>query len=140
VRLTNEVFSKDGKNIPYRKVNLLDDREEFEILMKEEIARASTKGHKRKKKAAKGKPVLKATAVRATPDTGVATALRNWRLEEARRRGVPAFRIFSDKALDAMASARPETAAELLAIPGIGISIVEKYGAQLYRLLHQGRA
>ena len=35
---------------------------------------------------------------------------------------------------------RPETAAELLAIPGIGISTVEKYGAQLYRLLHEGRA
>jgi len=27
----------------------------------------------------------------------------------------------------------------LLAIPGIGISIVEKYGAQLYRLMHEGR-
>jgi hypothetical protein len=25
----------------------------------------------------------------------------------------------------------------LLAIPGIGIAIVEKYGAQLYRLLHE---
>jgi DNA topoisomerase-3 len=49
---------------------------------------------------------------------------------------VPAFRIFSDKVLEAMATTRPETAAELLAIPGIGISIVEKYGAQLYRLLH----
>ena len=66
-------------------------------------------------------------------------ALRNWRLAEAKRRGVPAFRIFSDRALQAMASTRPATAAELLAIPGIGIGTVEKYGAQLYRLLHDAR-
>jgi hypothetical protein len=38
--------------------------------------------------------------------------------------------------LKAVAARRPATAAELLAIPGLGIGTVEKYGAQLYRLLH----
>ena len=139
VRLTSEVFEKDGKSIPYRKVNLLDDREEFEILMKDEVAQVP-RGRKRKKKKAearkKGKREPKTAAVSAAPDAALQTTLRNWRLAEAKRRGVPAFRIFSDKVLEAMATTRPETAAELLAIPGIGISIVEKYGAQLYRLLH----
>jgi DNA topoisomerase-3 len=41
--------------------------------------------------------------------------------------------------LKAVAANRPSTAAELLAIPGIGISTVERYGAQLYRLLHESR-
>jgi DNA topoisomerase-3 len=41
--------------------------------------------------------------------------------------------------LKAVAANRPATAAELLAIPGMGISTVEKYGAQLYRLLHESR-
>jgi superfamily II DNA helicase RecQ len=149
VRLTSEVFEKDGKSIPYRKASLLDDREKFEILMKEEMERVSRKGRKRKTKtktkAAKGKREPKAATPKATvpsaaPDAGLAAVLRGWRLAEAKRHGVPAFRIFSDKVLDAMAAKRPETAAELLAIPGVGISIVEKYGAQLYRLLHQGRA
>jgi DNA topoisomerase III len=45
----------------------------------------------------------------------------------------------SDRALRATVSKRPGTARELLAIPGIGISIVEKYGAQIYRILHEGR-
>jgi superfamily II DNA helicase RecQ len=142
VRLTSEIFEKDGKSIPYRKANLLDDREEFEILMKEEVA-ASPRSRKRKKKAvahAKGKAERKPERARAAPDTGVETSLRSWRLAEAKRRGVPAFRIFSDKTLQALAAARPETASELLAVPGIGISIVEKYGAQIYRLLHEGRA
>ena len=62
-------------------------------------------------------------------------ALRLWRLTDAKRRGVPAFRIFSDQVLKAVADKRPSTAAELLAIPGLGINTVEKYGAQIYRLL-----
>jgi superfamily II DNA helicase RecQ len=65
--------------------------------------------------------------------------LRNWRLVEAKRRGVPAFGIFSDGVLKAMVDRRPQTATELLAIPGIGIRTVEKYGATLFRLLHEGR-
>jgi DNA topoisomerase-3 len=58
-------------------------------------------------------------------------------MAEARRRGVPPFKIFSDQTLKAMAAKRPGSAAELLAIPGIGIGMVEKYGAQLYRILHE---
>jgi superfamily II DNA helicase RecQ len=41
---------------------------------------------------------------------------------------VPAFRIFNDQTLRAIAQRRPAKAAELLAVPGIGISAVEKYG------------
>ena len=51
---------------------------------------------------------------------------------------MPAFRIFSDQALRAIASRRPGTARELLAVPGLGINIVEKYGAQIYRILYEG--
>ena len=39
----------------------------------------------------------------------------------------------------AIARNRPRTAAELLAIPGIGIGAVEKYGAQIYRILNETR-
>jgi len=142
VRLTSEVFEKDGKSIPYRKAGILDDREKFEILMKEDVAVSPRNRKRKKKKEARGsyRREQKGVVASPTPNAGAETALRNWRLAEAKRRGVPAFRIFSDKALHALATARPETAAELLAIPGIGISIVEKYGAQLYRLLHEGGA
>jgi DNA topoisomerase-3 len=141
VRLREEVFEKDGKRIPYRKALLGEDRETFEILMKVDVAPVS-RVRKRGKKAApaKRKRAGKPPAVASAPDAGVEKALRNWRLAEAKRHGVPAFRIFTDRALQAMAASRPGTAAELLAIPGIGISTVEKYGAQLYRLLHEGKA
>ena len=143
IRLTSEVFEKDGKSIPYRKATIVEDREDFEILMKA-AASEPARGRKRKKKKSpardKSKREKKSAPVSVAPDAAVETALRNWRLAEAKRRGVPAFRIFSDKTLEALAVSRPETAAELIAVPGIGMSIVEKYGAQIYRLLHEGRA
>jgi superfamily II DNA helicase RecQ len=157
LRLANTVFEKDGKAIPYRKASLTPDGEALEeivagdLLMKD-AALAATKARKgRKKKAAthskakrSRKPAPVATPApsrpadrpKLAPDSNVEDKLRQWRLAEAKRRGVPAFRIFSDQALKAVAANRPATAAELLAIPGLGIGTVEKYGAQIYRLLH----
>ena len=75
-------------------------------------------------------------AAHSGSDSRVEAALREWRMSEARRRGVPAFRIFSDKVMQAIVSQRPQTARELLAISGIGIATVEKYGHQIYRLVN----
>ena len=57
----------------------------------------------------------------------------------ATKQGVPAFRIMSDRVLLAIAEREPKTAAELLAIPGVGIKLLEKYGAQIYRILDESR-
>jgi len=61
--------------------------------------------------------------------------LRAWRLAESRRRGVPAFRIFTDKALQAMVNLRPKGPDGLQAISGIGIRTVEQYAVQICRIL-----
>jgi superfamily II DNA helicase RecQ len=156
LRLANAVFEKDGKAIPYRKASLTPDGEALEeivagdLLMKDAALAAakSRKGRKRKAAPSKAKrsrkpdpvatpaPPRPADRPKPAPDSQVEDKLRQWRLAEAKRRGVPAFRIFSDQALKAVAANRPATAAELLAIPGLGIGTVEKYGAQIYRLLH----
>ena len=52
---------------------------------------------------------------------------------------MPAFRIISNRTLSAIAENQPRSAAELLAIPGIGIKLMEKYGAQIYRILDEAR-
>src|SRR5439155_20030169 len=137
VRLLDAVFEKNGKQIQYRKVGLtkaalsVDETTAVNLVMK--TAPASRKRQRVKKKPARTPEAQK------PPDSRLEEALRAWRLAEARRRGTPAFRIMSDQALRAIADKRPGTARELLAIPGIGISIVEKYGAQIYRILHEGR-
>jgi DNA topoisomerase-3 len=61
--------------------------------------------------------------------------LKAWRLAEARKKGVPAFRILTDKALVAVAAGRPRSNAELLGISGIGLGTVEKYGPEIFRIL-----
>jgi superfamily II DNA helicase RecQ len=42
---------------------------------------------------------------------------------------VPAFRIFTDKTLEALAEARPRTLDELEEVPGVGPSFVKRHGA-----------
>jgi len=152
VRLISAVFEKDGKSIPYSKASLttageeLDEDHPLELQIK---VAAESVGRKRKSRKGARKPgkrtrkrdsqlPVKATAKPPAAATDrLEEALRSWRLAEAKRRGVPAFRICTDAALRAMAERRPTTTAELLGIPGIGISTVEKYGAQIYRLLAQ---
>jgi len=63
------------------------------------------------------------------------TALRAWRSGEAKRRRVPAFRILSDRVLIAVALEQPRDEEGLLAISGIGPTIVSKYGDALLRLV-----
>ena len=139
VRLVDAIFEKDGKQIPYRKAALthegaeVDESTPVDFVMKAAVVSPEKRKRKKKSKRATTK-----SAPRPTPrDSRVEEALRSWRLKEAKRRGVPAFRIFSDKALNAIATARPASARELLEIPSIGMSTVEKYGAQIFRVLHE---
>jgi ATP-dependent DNA helicase RecQ len=55
-------------------------------------------------------------------------SLRELRKSIADRQGVPAYIVFSDKTLRAMAEARPSTPGELLAVSGVGPMKLERYG------------
>jgi superfamily II DNA helicase RecQ len=164
VYLVDAVFEKDGKSIPYRKVSLTREGQHVDAatladFVIKDAGLSMTLGKSRKKRATKttkrkraAKTPAAPVGVRAATPPAAATiairepgrepnpqieeALRNWRLNEARRLGVPAFRILTDRTIRAMAVNRPVTAAELLAIPGIGIATVEKYGRQFYRILN----
>jgi ATP-dependent DNA helicase RecQ len=63
------------------------------------------------------------------------TALREWRAGMAREQNVPAYVIFHDSTLRAIAEAAPGDLDELARIPGIGSSKLDRYGeAVLERL------
>ena len=53
----------------------------------------------------------------------------------ADQRGVPAYIVFSDATLLAMAEQRPTSEVQMLAIPGVGPKKVELYGAPFLALL-----
>jgi ATP-dependent DNA helicase RecQ len=63
--------------------------------------------------------------------------LRRWRLETARAAGVPAYVVFHDATLAAIASANPATHAELLRVSGVGESKLRKYGDEVLELLRE---
>jgi DNA helicase-2/ATP-dependent DNA helicase PcrA len=69
------------------------------------------------------------------PDEGLAKRLRDWRLERARHLGVPAYVVFNDRTLDALAALRPSTSEALLGVPGIGPAKLDAYGDDLIELL-----
>jgi superfamily II DNA helicase RecQ len=77
----------------------------------------------------------RAASVSGSDPHRIEHALRAWRLSEAKRRRVPAFRIFGDRALQSIATTAPRNEAELLAVHGIGAGIVKKYGAHIFRLI-----
>jgi ATP-dependent DNA helicase RecQ len=61
--------------------------------------------------------------------------LRQWRLETARASGVPAYVVFHDSTLNAIAAARPASLAELLRVSGVGESKLRKYGEEVLEVL-----
>jgi DNA helicase-2/ATP-dependent DNA helicase PcrA len=81
-------------------------------------------------------PAERAAARRAAPKTSpqgpvdpeLFEALRTWRLEQARELGQPAFCVFTDATLEAIAAVRPTSPRELVKVKGIGQSKLDKYG------------
>lgn len=67
-------------------------------------------------------------------------ALRSWRREVAREQQVPAYVIFHDATLAALAAARPRDRRDLAAIPGIGASKIERYGDAVLAILAKAHA
>lgn len=72
-------------------------------------------------------------------DEAVFDTLRAWRSEVARENNVPAYLIFSDATLMAVAEAAPRDEPELLDVPGIGPVKAERFGADLLSLLDSFR-
>jgi superfamily II DNA helicase RecQ len=155
VVLADAVFEKDGRKIPYRTARLtsagsrLDARTPVNLVMKANEPESTPRRHKKAgkpQKPAKGadrsshaasggpvKPPKKPEGSEA--DLAVEEALRTWRRGEARRLGVPAFRIFTDRALAGLVELRPRTPGEMVSVPGIGLRIADKYGHEICRIL-----
>jgi superfamily II DNA helicase RecQ len=155
VSLADATFEKDGRQIPYRTARLtpagskLDARTPVNLVMKDQEPAATP--HRRSKvdkqrilatkrgspdKSSSGRPEKRTNRPSdSRPDSVVEEALREWRRGEARRLGVPAFRIFTDRALTGLVEQRPRTSSEMLAVPGIGLRIAEKYGPEICRIL-----
>ena len=61
-------------------------------------------------------------------------ALREWRRSTALEHGVPAYVVFHDSTLEAIAATRPQTPDDLRGISGIGAKKLERYGDALLKI------
>ncbi|MFM7267496.1 MAG: DNA helicase RecQ [Cyanobium sp.] len=63
--------------------------------------------------------------------------LRTWRLEQARRQGVPPYVVFHDRTLIEIAQASPTSLEALAQLGGVGRAKLERYGEEVLHLLQQ---
>jgi DNA helicase-2/ATP-dependent DNA helicase PcrA len=70
-----------------------------------------------------------------TYDESTFEALREWRRGVASHDAVPAFVVFTDATLTAIAEGRPSSASDLAAVPGVGPVKLDRYGAAVLQIL-----
>ena len=61
-------------------------------------------------------------------DEAVFAALRDWRAATARAAGVPAYVVFTDATLEAIAERRPAAVGDLVGIAGVGATKLDRWG------------
>jgi ATP-dependent DNA helicase RecQ len=107
-------------------------RGEMPVTLRESVS-APPAGRGRREKA--GAKVPSAVAAALTED-GLArfTALKAWRAEVARTHNLPAYVIFHDATLAAIAALAPHSLEDLQGISGIGAKKLEAYGAEVLRV------
>ena len=106
---------------------------EMRIALRESVSApagrgASSGGRTRRERPARGAPSPAAIGLDAAAQQRFA-ALKAWRAEVAREGNLPAYVIFHDATLAAIAQRAPATLADLQGVSGIGVTKLEKYGA-----------
>ena len=105
---------------------------ETEIWLREPAA--STRNRAVRSKSRRG-DLAASPASNGAGDPALHAALKAWRSEIARSRGVPAYVVLHDSTIDGIAATRPATLSELRGIAGIGDKKLEHYGDELIALV-----
>ncbi|MFT3715842.1 MAG: DNA helicase RecQ [Gordonia sp. (in: high G+C Gram-positive bacteria)] len=80
-------------------------------------------------KAVRSRPARKRTATELTgEDAALFETLRRWRSAVAKEADAPAYTVFSNKTLEAIAQVRPGSVDDLLTVSGVGQAKADKYG------------
>jgi len=154
LEIAQDEFEKEGRTIHFQRAVLTpegyrgDPGAEARIEMAEEMPRTRKKRQrpdKGERRAVRerlaSRPVQETFMPEAAQELAsreVVEALKTWRRAEAQRRRVPAFRILTDRAVQALATVRPRTEADLLNVPGIGPAIVKTYGREILGIVGEG--
>ncbi|MHC6177137.1 ATP-dependent DNA helicase UvrD2 [Glutamicibacter sp. X7] len=86
---------------------------------------------------AKERKLRRCASCPAQYDEHLFETLKGWRLEVAQANAVPAFVVFTDATLMALAEDKPSSMQELGKVPGVGRSKMERYGQAVLDLIAQ---
>jgi DNA topoisomerase III len=149
IRIEQDAFTKGGRTIEYQRLRITEkgyqwlrekrgDHGDIQITVvtppkqKKKLRRRSSSSAKSEKEP---RPVaVKPRTIDADvkpPNFRVVSELKAWRLELARKRRIPAFRILTDRVVNNIAQELPQTEDDLIAISGIGDTLMKKYGDQI---------
>ena len=151
VAVSDHSFEKDDRTIRYQRVSLTGKGHsalrsgELALLLPPETkpiikARQKSAVKQRKKTGLKeASPAYAQQEENAFADAPweLVQSLKAWRLGEARKQGIPAFHILTDRALFAIAQMHPTGEEQLHAVPGVGPTIVRKYGHMILTVLNE---
>jgi DNA topoisomerase-3 len=146
VRLEDDSFIKDGAVIAFQRVRAM--RVSPDAAADREWAFPMTAGRSGEGRGTKKKGQGKARRPRPpvadespAHHAALFEALRAWRVIEARKAGLPAFRILNDRTLLGVATYAPADESALLQVSGVGPSVMRRYGPALLDIVarHCGR-
>ena len=109
---------------------------ETEVMLREETPGSRIRASRTKSRRGDLAPAPGGAA--KSGDPSLLGALRAWRSQVARSRGVPAYVVLHDSTIDGIAASRPTTLNDLRDIPGIGDKKLEHYGDELIALVKAG--
>jgi len=153
VEIRDDSFVKDGKTIRFQRVFLTRAGRlaRADIADSIQVVEAPSQPKTRKtKKTKKGPSTSRSSSRPAAPASAEQLSildadqerlfekLRQWRLAEARKRRVPAFRILTDRVLVALSRACPSDEDELLEVSGIGPHTAKKFGRGILAVINRG--
>lgn len=75
--------------------------------------------------------------VKTALDEGLFTELKKWRTQQAAAQKIAPYMVFHDTTLRELAARRPQTEQALLAVKGMGKMKLEKYAADLLKILSE---
>ena len=108
-------------------------RGETEVLLREQTP--GSRNRPSRARSRRGELAPLPTGQGETGSPALLGALRSWRSETARKRGMPAYVVLHDSTIDGIATSRPTTLEQLRGIPGIGDKKLEHYGHELIALV-----
>jgi len=132
VSVYEDAFEKDGELIRFHRAKLTPDGASSTDCTSVSLIRQPRTAARPRKRSRRG-----AKTDEPLPDASpeLVEALTRWRLDEARKRSVPAYTILNNSTLQWIAGLRPDNEEKLLEIKGIGPARAQRHGAAILEIV-----